>query len=155
MSRRFWLMKTEPDTFSIDDLAAAPRRRTFWEGVRNYQARNLLRDEVREGDGVLVYHSGGDRPAAVGTARVAAPPAPDPSQFDRQSPYFDSGAERASPRWWGVEIELERVFRRPVTLNEMRSEPELAAMVVLRRGNRLSVSPVTGEEWRILLKLGT
>ncbi len=108
MARRYWLMKTEPGTFSIDDLAARPGRRAFWDGVRNYQARNLLRDEVRVGDGVLVYHSGIPAPAVAGTATVVGAAAPDPSQFDPRSPHHDPGAAPAAPRWYGVEIEFEQ-----------------------------------------------
>lgn len=154
MARRCWLMKTEPGTFSIDDLARRPGRRTFWDGVRNYQARNLLRDEVRVGDGVLVYHSGIPHPAVVGTARVSAPAAPDPSQFDRRSPHHDPGADPAAPRWYGVEIELVGVFTHPVTLAALRATPGLEGMAVLRRGNRLSVTPVRPAEWSIIVARG-
>jgi predicted RNA-binding protein with PUA-like domain len=155
MARRYWLMKTEPGTFSIEDLARRPGRRAFWDGVRNYQARNLLRDQVRVGDGVLFYHSGIPQPAVVGTATVIEPAEPDPTQFDRRSPCHDPGADRAAPRWYGVEIALEQVFRRPVTLETLRSVPGLEGMVVLRRGNRLSVTPVLPEEWSIIVALGT
>lgn len=154
MPRRFWLMKTEPRTFSIEDLARAPHRRAFWDGVRNYQARNMLRDEFHEGDGVLLYHSGDGTPAAVGTARVIGSPAPDPTQFDPGSDGYDPGADRRDPRWWGVQVELERVFRQPVTLQAMRATPGLQEMLALRRGNRLSVTPLSADEWRIVLELG-
>ena len=154
MARRCWLMKTEPGTFSIDDLARRPGRRAFWDGVRNYQARNLLRDEVRVGDGVLVYHSGIPSPAVAGTATVVGAAAPDPTQFDRKSPYHDPGADPAAPRWYGVEIELEQIFRRAVTLDTLRATPGLEAMVTLRRGNRLSVTPVRPEEWSIIVACG-
>lgn len=154
MARRYWLMKTEPGTFSIDDLAARPGRRAFWDGVRNYQARNLLRDEVRVGDGVLVYHSGIPVPAVAGTATVVGAARPDPTQFDRRSPHHDPGAAPAAPRWYGVEIEFERVFRRAVTLDTLRATPGLEGMVVLRRGNRLSVTPVRPEEWSIIVACG-
>ena len=154
MARRYWLMKTEPGTFSIDDLARRPGGRAFWDGVRNYQARNLLRDEVRPGDGVLVYHSGIPDPAVVGTAVVVGPATPDPTQLDRRSPYHDPGADPGAPRWYGVEIALETVFSLPVTLETLRATPGLEGMVVLRRGNRLSVSPVRPEEWSIIVARG-
>ncbi len=154
MARRYWLMKTEPGTFSIDDLARRPGRRAFWDGVRNYQARNLIRDEIRPGDGVLVYHSGIARPAVAGTAVVVGAAEPDPTQFDRRSPHHDPAADPKSPRWYGVEIELEGIFARPVTLDALRATPGLEAMVVLRRGNRLSVTPVRPGEWSIVVARG-
>jgi predicted RNA-binding protein with PUA-like domain len=147
-------MKTEPGTFSIDDLARRPGRRAFWDGVRNYQARNLIRDEVRVGDGVLLYHSGIAAPAVVGTARVVGAPAPDPTQFDRRSPYHDPGADPAAPRWYGVEIELETIFSSPVTRTVLRATPQLEGMVVLRRGSRLSITPVRPAEWKLIVALG-
>lgn len=156
MSRtpRYWLLKSEPDVFSFDDLRKSPKRTVGWEGVRNYQARNLLRDEVRKGDGVLFYHSSTAAPAAVGTAVVAREAYPDPFQFDRRSPYHDPKATPEAPRWVTIDVRYDRAFRNPVTLATLRATPELAGMALLRRGNRLSVQPVTADEWRVVLRLG-
>lgn len=145
-------MKSEPDEFSIDDLARVPGRRTPWFGVRNYQARNFMRDAMKPGDGVLFYHSSCAVPGIAGIARVASAPYPDPTQFDRKSPYFDPTSKRESPRWALVDVELVRKTRL-MPLEEMRGYRELQDMVVLRRGNRLSVTPVTAQEWRFLLEL--
>jgi len=151
---KYWLVKSEPSVFSIDDLARAKDRTTFWDGVRNFQARNLLRDEMSVGDGVLFYHSSADPPAAVGTAKVAAAARPDPSQFDAKSDHYDRDSSKEAPRWFGVDIQLDRKFARPVTLAELRAMPALADMVLLRRGSRLSVQPVSAAEWRAICKLG-
>ncbi len=147
----YWLMKSEPDEFSIDDLAAAPNRTAPWFGVRNYQARNYMRDAMRPGDGVLFYHSSCEVPGVAGLAEVAGAPHPDASQFDRKSPYFDPKATRANPRWVLVDVRLVRKTRL-LPLEEMRADPELAGMVVLKRGNRLSITPVTPVEWRRVLQ---
>ncbi|MGV3486100.1 MAG: EVE domain-containing protein [Planctomycetaceae bacterium] len=135
-------MKTEPDEFSIDDLVASPDQTTFWFGVRNYQARNLLRDEVQVGDQVLFYHSSCPQPAVVGTAAVVRSADPDPTALDPRSPYFDPKSSAESPRWYGVEIRLIEKLPRPVTIAEMRVHEELAGLPLLRKGNRLSVQPV-------------
>jgi len=147
----FWLMKSEPDEFSIDDLVRAPRQTTPWFGVRNYVARNFMRDTMRVGDGVLFYHSSCPVPGIAGLAKVASGPHPDDSQFDRKSPYYDSKAKREEPRWMLVDVKLERKTRL-MPLEEMRGYPELAAMVTLKRGNRLSITPVTDAEWKFILK---
>jgi predicted RNA-binding protein with PUA-like domain len=149
---RYWLMKSEPSVFSIEHLAAAPQRTTFWDGVRNFQARNLLRDEVKLGDGVLFYHSSANPPAAVGIAKVVKAPSPDPAQFDPRSDYYDAAATPAEPRWFGVHIALERIFPRPVPLEELKRQPALAKMVLLQR-SRLSVQPVTEAEWKAIMRL--
>jgi len=150
---KYWLVKSEPSVFSIDDLARAPGQTTFWDGVRNFQARNLLR-EMAPGDGVIFYHSSADPPAAAGTAKVAAAARPDPTQFDRKSDHYDGESTKDAPRWFGVDIKLDRKFARPVTLPELRANAELKDMVLLRKGSRLSVQPVTPKEWRIVCKLG-
>lgn len=150
---RYWLVKSEPSVFSIDALARAKNHTTFWDGVRNFQARNLLR-EMAVGDGVLFYHSSADPPAAVGTAKVAAAARPDPTQFDPKSDHYDGDSPRGEPRWYGVDIQLDRKFERPVTLPELRATPALAEMVLLRKGSRLSVQPVSAAEWRTICKLG-
>jgi predicted RNA-binding protein with PUA-like domain len=143
----YWLMKSEPDEVSIDDLAAAPGRTLPWFGVRNYQARNFMRDQFRIGDGVLFYHSSCPEPGIAGLAEVAGNAYPDATQFDPQSPYFDAKASRAEPRWLVVDVRFVRKTRL-LTLAEMRDAPTLATMRVLQRGNRLSITPVSAQEWR-------
>ncbi len=151
---RYWLMKSEPQEASIDDLAGAPRHTLPWTGVRNYQARNFMRDEMRRGDGVLFYHSSCAEPGVAGLAEVAGAPYPDPTQFDPTSKYFDPKATAAAPRWMLVDVKLVRKTRL-LPLAEIRQAPELATMRVLQRGNRLSITPVTPAEWRaVLARLG-
>jgi predicted RNA-binding protein with PUA-like domain len=147
-----WLMKSEPDEASIDDLAAAPRRTLPWTGVRNYQARNFMRDAMRPGDGVLFYHSSCPEPGIAGLARIAGGLAPDETQFDPASPYFDPKSTREAPRWLQIDVALDRKTRL-LSLAEMRQAPDLATMRVLQRGNRLSITPVTADEWRAVLRL--
>ncbi len=142
-------MKSEPDEFSIDDLAGAPRQTTAWFGVRNYQARNYMREEMRLRDKVFFYHSSCPEPGIAGIARVASAPYPDASQFDRKSPYFDPAATPESPRWFNVDVQFERKSRL-VGLGELRTHRELAGMRTLRPGNRLSITPVTAGEWRFI-----
>jgi predicted RNA-binding protein with PUA-like domain len=143
-------MKSEPDEFSIDDLAKAPKKTTAWFGVRNYVARNYMRDAMRVGDGVLFYHSSCAVPGIAGIARVASTPYPDPTQFDRKSPYHDAKSRREEPRWMLVDVKFVRKTRL-MPLDEMRGHPELADMVVLRRGNRLSITPVSAREWEFIV----
>ena len=147
----YWLMKSEPDEFSIDDLVRAPKKTTPWFGVRNYQARNYMRDHMRVGDGVLFYHSSCEVPGIAGIAKVASAAHPDLSQFDRKSPYYDPKAKRDEPRWMLVDVKLVKKTR-VMPLEELRTYPELAQMVVLKRGNRLSITPVTAAEWEFILK---
>ncbi|MCZ7562491.1 MAG: EVE domain-containing protein [Burkholderiales bacterium] len=143
---RYWLMKSEPDEFSIDDLAAAPGGRAPWTGVRNYQARNYMRDEMRPGDGVLFYHSSCPEPGIAGLAEVASAPCPDATQFDPASGYHDPKATRAAPRW--VQVDVKFVAKTPlVGLAALRRHRSLAKMAVLQRGSRLSITPVTPKEW--------
>ena len=147
----YWLMKSEPDEFSIDDLVKAPKKTTPWFGVRNYQARNYMRDHMRVGDGVLFYHSSCEVPGIAGIAKVASAAHPDLSQFDRKSPYYDAKSTRDDPRWMLVDVKLAKKTR-VMPLDEMRGYPELAGMVTLKRGNRLSITPVTAAEWEFILK---
>ncbi len=150
----YWLMKSEPDEFSIDDLAKAPRQTTSWFGVRNYVARNFMRDTMRVGDGVLFYHSSCAVPGIAGLATVSSKSHPDMSQFDKKSPYFDPKARREEPRWMLVDVKLEKKTR-IMPLEEMRTYPDLAQMITLKRGNRLSITPVTPGEWKfIVARLG-
>jgi predicted RNA-binding protein with PUA-like domain len=150
----YWLFKTEPETFSWDHLQKMPRRTTLWDGVRNYTARNFLRDAVKKGDHVLFYHSRANPPAVVGTATVVREGYPDPTQFDPKSPYYDARSNPDSPRWYVVDIKAARVLKTPVPLPVLRETEGLEDMRLLRRGNRLSVLPVTEREWKIILALG-
>ena len=147
-----WLMKSEPDEASIDHLAAAPRQTLAWTGVRNYQARNFMRDAMRSGDGVLFYHSSCPQPGIAGLARVAGNLAPDATQFDPASPYFDAKSDPLAPRWLQIDVTLARKTRL-LSLTELRGAPELATMRVLQRGNRLSITPVTAAEWQAVQAL--
>jgi predicted RNA-binding protein with PUA-like domain len=146
-----WLFKTEPTTFSFSDLLSAKDRTTFWHGVRNYQARNMLRDDIKNGDGVLFYHSSCTVPAVVGIAEVVREGYPDHSQFDPSSEYYDPDSTEAEPRWFMVDIRATRELERAVTLEEMREAPALKEMKLLKRGMRLSVQPVTAKEWQAIL----
>ncbi len=143
----FWLMKSEPDECSIDDALAAPGRITPWTGVRNYQARNFMRDGMRMGDGVLFYHSSCPEPGIAGLAEVASAPYPDPTQFDRRSDYYDAKSTRAAPRWMMVDVRALKKTRL-LPLAELRSEKPLKGMWLLRPGSRLSITPVSAPEWR-------
>jgi predicted RNA-binding protein with PUA-like domain len=143
---RYWLMKSEPTECSIDDALAAPKRTVPWTGVRNYQARNFMRDDMHVGDGVLFYHSSCAEPGIVGVARVASRSRPDPTQFDPKSPYFDPTAKPEDPRWLLVDVQALRKTRL-LALPELRATPELAELILLRRGNRLSITPVTDGHW--------
>ncbi len=151
-SRRFWLFKSEPDVYSIDDLARDGR--TTWEGVRNYQARNLLRDEVAVGDGVLFYHSNTDPLCVAGIARVARAAYPDATAFDPKARYHDPKSDPRDPTWLMVDVAFVEKFAVPVTRAGMQAESALAEMMVLKRGSRLSIQPVTEREWRTVLRLG-
>lgn len=146
-------MKSEPSTFSIDDLAAAPEQTTYWDGVRNYQARNTLRDDIQVGDKVLFYHSACAEPAVVGTAKVVRAGYPDFTAWDPKSDHPDEKSTPENPRWYMVDIKLDKKLKRPVTLAEMRLEPALASMPLLRKGNRLSVQPVSAEQFAFVVSL--
>ncbi len=149
----FWLLKSEPSTYSIDDLAADEKQTTSWEGVRNYQARNFLRDDFQIGDRVLFYHSACSEPAVVGTATVVRAGYPDDQAFDRRSKYFDEKSKPENPTWYMVDIKLDRKFDTPITLNSLRERPGLKEMVLLQKGSRLSVQPVKKKEFDAVLKL--
>jgi predicted RNA-binding protein with PUA-like domain len=148
----YWLMKSEPDECSIDDLAKAPAQTVPWIGVRNYQARNFMRDVMAIGDGVLFYHSSCPQPGIAGFATVASHAYPDESQFDPKSPYFDAKAKREEPRWVHVDVKLVRKTRL-LALPEMKADAGLATMRTLAPGNRLSITPVTPAEWKRIEKL--
>lgn len=149
---QYWLMKSEPDEASIDDLARAPGRTLPWTGVRNCQARNFMRDAMRPGDGVLFYHSSCAEPGIAGLAEIAGAPRPDHTQFDPASPYHDPKSSREAPRWLEIDVRLLRKTRL-LRLAEMRQAASLQTMQVLRRGNRLSITPVSPQEWAAVLEL--
>ncbi|MEZ5962694.1 MAG: EVE domain-containing protein [Planctomycetota bacterium] len=152
--RRFWLFKSEPDVFSFRDLLAEKGKRTYWNGVRNYQARNLLRDEIAVGDGVLFYHSNTDPLAVVGTCKVVKAGYPDHTAFDARSKYHDPESEPGKPTWFMVDIEAVAEFDEPVTRARLQQDERLAGMMLLQRGARLSVQPVTRVQWECILELG-
>lgn len=147
----FWLVKTEPDVYSIDDLKRD--KVTHWHGVRNYQARNFLR-AMKKGEEVLVYHSNAEPPGIVGIATVAREAYPDPSQFEKKSEYFDPKASKENPRWFCPELKFKRKFKQIIPLDELRKIPALKGMVLLQRGSRLSVQPVSEKEWAVIVELG-
>jgi len=149
-----WLIKSEPEEFSFDDLWRAPGRRTMWDGVRNYQARNSLRDGLKRGDQVLYYHSNADPTGVVGLAEVVREAYPDPTQFERGHPHEDPESDPAAPRWLAVDVRALRRLPRVVTLADLKARPELARMAVVQRGSRLSVTLVTEAEWAVVLELG-
>jgi len=148
----YWLMKSEPDEVSIDDALAAPDATVAWTGVRNYQARNFMRDGMKVGDGVLFYHSSCPEPGIAGIARVASGIRPDPTQFDAKSPYYDAASKKDDPRWLLLDVQALRKTRL-LALPELRARPELADLIVLRKGNRLSITPVEPAHWKIIEKM--
>ena len=150
-----WLLKSEPDTFSIDRLAALPRQTTAWDGVRNYQARNMLRDSIKKGDTAFFYHSSCEHPGIAGIVRVVKRGYPDETAFDPKHHHYDADSRRSEPRWFVVDIKLVRKLKRLVTLDELRKHAgaALSDLVLLRRGNRLSVMPVSKANWDFVLTL--
>ena len=148
-----WLMKSEPDVYSIDDLERDGRE--MWDSIRNYQARNMMRDDMRMGDEVFFYHSSCKEPAIVGISKVCSEPYPDPTQFDPESRYFDPKSSKDDPRWMLVDVEFVRKFGAPITLTELKARPDLEGMILIRRGNRLSIMPVSNAHWDVVLSLAT
>lgn len=146
---RYWLMKSEPDDVSIDDLAKMPKQSVAWYGVRNYQARNFMRDQMSVGDGVLFYHSGCAIPGIAGIARVASVAYPDATQFNSRSKYFDPKATQETPRWFNVDVQLVKKINH-IPLSKLRTHPQLERMRILQRGNRLSITPVDPAEWQFI-----
>ncbi|MBU0689426.1 MAG: EVE domain-containing protein [Gammaproteobacteria bacterium] len=146
---RYWLMKSEPSDVSIDDLATFPEQTVAWYGVRNYQARNFMRDQMNVGDGVLFYHSNCKEPGIAGIAEVCSPAYPDATQFDKKNKYFDAKATPEQPRWMNVDVKLVKKFAL-IPLNELRQHPELENMRTLQRGNRLSITPLDPAEWKFI-----
>ncbi|MGA9335513.1 MAG: EVE domain-containing protein [Rudaea sp.] len=147
----YWLMKSEPEDFSIDDLAK--RRSEPWNGVRNYQARNFIRDGMKMGDMVFFYHSNCEQPGIVGLAEISRAAYPDPTQFDPKSQYYDAGSSRDAPRWLLVDVKFKRKLKREIPLLELKAAKELQDLALVRRGNRLSVMPVSKAEWDFILTL--
>ena len=145
----YWLMKSEPDECSIDDALAAPKKTVPWTGVRNYQARNYMRDDMKVGDGVLFYHSSCPEPGIAGLAEVASAAYPDATQFDKKSKYYDAASKNDNPRWLLVDVRA-KARTRLITLAELREQKALEGMVTLKRGNRLSITPVTEPEWKFI-----
>jgi predicted RNA-binding protein with PUA-like domain len=152
---RYWLMKTEPSTFGIEHLAAAPRRTTGWDGVRNFQARNMLRDEMKKGDQAFMYYSSCEVPGIVAVMQVVREGYPDPTAFQKKHHHYDPDSDPAAPRWFMVDVQLKRRLARTITLPELRAHAarELKGMVLLRPGNRLSITPVEEAHWKFILSL--
>jgi len=151
--QKFWLLKTEPESFSIQDLAKAPRQTTCWSGVRNYQARNFLRDEMQLGDRVLMYHSSTAIPAIVGTAKIVREAYPDSTAWHKSDDHYDPASTAENPRWFMVDIQLDQIFKEPLPLEKLRGVSALKEMELLRKGSRLSVQPVRKAEFEAILKL--
>jgi predicted RNA-binding protein with PUA-like domain len=149
----YWLFKSEPGAYSFADLMAEPGQTTGWDGVRNYQARNYLRDQVKVGDGVLFYHSSAVPPCIVGIAKVVKAGHPDPTAFDPSDPHFDPKSDRSNPTWYQVSIKAVRGIEPPLDLVQLNGVSDLAAMELLRKGSRLSIQPVTEKEWKTILSL--
>jgi predicted RNA-binding protein with PUA-like domain len=152
---KYWLIKTEPATFSIDDLEKAPRKTTMWDGVRNFQARNMVRDEMQKGDEAFLYHSSCDVPGIVGIVEIAKTGYPDPTAFDAKHHHYDADSDPANPRWYVVDVRLKRRLPRIITLDELRTHAakKLDGMLLLRRGNRLSITPVDAKHWKFIESL--
>ena len=151
----YWLMKSEPSTFSIDALSAAPKRRTFWDGVRNYQVRNMMRDDMKVGDLAFFYHSSCDEPGIAGVVKIVRSAYPDHTAFDPKDPHFDAGSKPDAPRWLMVDVQLQQRFSRIITLDELRkhADEKLKDMLLLKRGNRLSITPVSATHWKFIMSL--
>ena len=152
---RYWLMKTEPGTFGVDDLAAARGQTTSWDGVRNFQARNMLRDEMRRGDQAFLYHSSCAVPGIVAIMQIVKKGYPDPTAFDRKHHHYDADSDLLKPRWFMVDVQLKRRLARTITLEELRKHAakQLSGLALLRAGNRLSITPVAPAHWKFILSL--
>ncbi len=151
---RYWLLKSEPDVFSFDDLKKRPKKTEPWNGVRNYQVRNMMRDDMKVGDLGLFYHSSCEVPGVAGVVRIASAAKPDPTQFDAKSEYYDKGSKKEEPRWLLVDVAWESDLGEYVPLKKLQAEPRLADLLILRRGNRLSITPVEKKDFDLICKLG-
>jgi predicted RNA-binding protein with PUA-like domain len=147
-------MKSEPDVFSIDDLAKKPNQISAWDGVRNYQARNFMMNDMKVGDEVLFYHSNATPPGIAGLANVASASYPDPTQFDKKSEYYDAKATKEKPRWFLVDVKFKAKFKTFIPLDQIKVVPELSSMIIVQKGTRLSITPVTKKEYEVVVKLG-
>ncbi|MCB0392801.1 MAG: EVE domain-containing protein [Bdellovibrionales bacterium] len=150
--KKYWLMKSEPDTFSIDDLAK--NKKTLWDGVRNYQARNFMMKEMSPGDEVLFYHSNAQPPGVAGLAKISKKAVPDPTSFDKNSPYYDEKSSKENPRWFCVEVSFAKKFNHFVSLDEIKENKKLKNMLVVKKGQRLSIQPITPDEFKVLCQMG-
>ena len=150
---KHWLVKSEPNVFSVDDLSECPDQTRWWKHVRNYQARNFMRDDMQIGDRVFFYHSNTDIPAIVGVAEIASEPYPDPDAFNPDAKYFDPKSDPENPRWFMVDVRYKRKLKRTITLAELKEHKKLAEMQLLKRGNRLSIMPVSEKHWEFILSL--
>lgn len=153
MARRYWLFKSEPDVFGWNHLLACPDQTDHWDGVRNYQARNLLRDEIKKGDWGFFYHSRTNPPHIVGTVEITRGGYPDPTQFDTEQKYYDPKSDPKNPRWFVVDVKAKKKLARTISLAELKEAPGLEEMRVTQKGSRLSVQPVTKEEWDVVMAL--
>jgi len=149
----YWLMKSEPEEFGVDDLEARPKKTEPWDGVRNYQARNMMRDQMKKGDLAFFYHSNCEVPGIVGVMKIAREGYPDPTAFDPEDKHYDPKSDPDNPRWFLVDVKFVRKLKRTIPLSELREQPKLANLALVRRGNRLSVMPVAKAEWDLILKL--
>ena len=151
----YWLMKTEPSTFGVDDLANAAKKTAMWDGVRNYQARNMLRDDFKKGDQALLYHSSCEIPGVAGIVEVVRTAYPDPTAFLKKHHHYDADSDPKNPRWFVVDVQLKRRLKRVITLDELRAHEkrELDGLLLLKRGNRLSITPVSATHWHFILAL--
>lgn len=154
MAKKYWLMKTEPDCYSYEDLEKEKRGQGHWEGVRNFQARNFMKEQMSIGDGVLFYYSSCAEPGVAAIAEVASEPYPDHTQFDSKSQYYDPTANPDKPKWWMVDVKPVKKLPKYVSLKDMHANPDLEGMVTLRKGNRLSITPVSPEHWKAVRKMG-
>ena len=154
MATEYWLVKSEPSAFSIDDLAKSKNKTTYWDGVRNYQARNFMRDEMKKGDYVLFYHSNAEPNAVVGVCQVVREGYPDFTAFDPEDKHFDPKSKQETPTWIMVDIKLVKKFKNPATLTDIKANPKLQELRLVQRGNRLSVMPVSKNEFNEILKMG-
>ncbi|MGI9303244.1 MAG: EVE domain-containing protein [Gammaproteobacteria bacterium] len=148
---QYWLMKSEPDVYGIDDLKR--EKVDHWDGIRNYQVRNMIRDQMKKGDNAFFYHSSCEVPGIAGIMTIASEPYPDHTAFDRQQKYFDPKSDRDKPRWYMIDVRFKRKLKRVIPLVELKERAELSEMPLVRRGNRLSVTPVTEKQWQLILKM--
>lgn len=151
--KRYWLMKSEPETFGIYDLKDCPKQTDHWEGVRNYQARNFMRDDMKIGDEAFFYHSNCKEPGIVGIVSIIKEAYPDHTALDKNSPYYDPKSTKANPRWFMVNVQLKEIFDNTVSLSSLKANPALSELALVRKGNRLSIMPVSPSEWKTILKM--